>query len=457
MKILLPLIGLSAVLLILTLSCGPLDRYPTGYEEAGFNQEIYTTYVYAESGIEDTWSPVYINTGYSRKIAVGSWGGYHIRSILRFEMGDVPKQIPVQNITSCELRLYMQRQYGQYNDNIYNQGELTIEAHRMYHGWAEGKATWLTSNGENTWEGGSFGPAVGSVVVGDATERGNWISIDITQLVLDWIASPSNNRGLMLTANDEQINQAIKEFASLNTWDKIRVPRIVINYTSGDLNLRKKRLEVGVEKDTTIGYYADDPQWSYKPGHDDYLCVGAFDGYTRRSYLKFNLSEETTGIPPTANVVWAQLRLWYWPEGRSEGHRLRINRLLWDWSEDDDIGQLRQLKLDNEITVNTRQIWKRPPGYQTFVINGLVQKWIDGTYPNDGLAIRNTDEYKEEGFAFFASREHSDADKRPLLTIKYTLPPGQETPGSNSAQLASKSKRLAIRTLQTTSMAGVEE
>ncbi len=85
MKILFPLIGLSAVLLILTLSCGPLDRYPTGYEESGFNQEVYTTYVYAESGIEDTWSPVYINTGLSRKIAVGSWGGYHIRSLLRFE------------------------------------------------------------------------------------------------------------------------------------------------------------------------------------------------------------------------------------------------------------------------------------------------------------------------------------------------------------------------------------
>jgi hypothetical protein len=185
--------------------------------------------------------------------------------------------------------------------------------------------------------------------------------------------------------------------------------------------------------------------------------VGAFDGYTRRSYLKFNLSEEATGIPPTANVVWAQLRLWYWPEGRSEGHRLRINRLIWDWSEDDGIGALRQLKLDTDITVNTRQIWKKPPGYQSFVINGLVQKWIDGTYPNYGLAIRNTDEYKEEGFAFFASREHSDADKRPLLTIKYTLPPGQETPGSSPVQLASKTKRLAVRTLEATAIAGVEE
>ncbi len=75
----------------------------------------------------------------------------------------------------------------------------------------------------------------------------------------------------MLTAHDEQTSQAIKEFASLNTWDKTRVPRIVINYTSGDQNLRKEHLEVGVEKDTTIGYYADDPQWNYKPGHDDFL------------------------------------------------------------------------------------------------------------------------------------------------------------------------------------------
>jgi hypothetical protein len=278
MKISLPLIGLSSILVILTLSCGPLDRYPTGYEETGFNQEVYTTYVYPESGIQDTWSPFYINTGLSRKICVGSWGGYNIRSLLRFELGDVPKQIPVRNITTCELRLYMQRQYGFSNDNLYNQGELTIEAHRMYHGWMGHKATWFTPNGEDAWEGGNFGPAVGSVVVGDADERGNWISIDITPLVLDWIASPSNNRGLMLTAHDEQTSQAIKEFASLNTWDKTRVPRIVINYTSGDLNLHKNRLEVGIEKDTTIGFYAGDPQWNYKPGHDSFLCVGAFDG-----------------------------------------------------------------------------------------------------------------------------------------------------------------------------------
>ncbi len=61
---------------------------------------------------------------------------------------------------------------------------------------------------------------------------------------------------------------------------------------------------------------------------------------------------------------------------------------------------LRQLKLDGDMTVTTRQIWKRPPGYQNFVINGLVQKWIDGTYPNYGLVIRNTDEYKEEGLPF---------------------------------------------------------
>jgi hypothetical protein len=451
------LIALSGLLLILTLSCGPLDRYPTGYEEAGFNQEVYTAYVYAESGIQDTWSPVYINTGHSRKICVGSWGGYHIRSLLRFELGDVPKQINVRNITTCELRLYMQHQYGYFNDNIYNQGEVTVEAHRMYHGWAETRATWLTSNGENFWEGGSFGPAVGSVIVGDANDRGKWISIDITPLVLDWIAAPSDNRGLILTAHDELTSQAIKEFASLNTWDKTRVPRIVINYTSGDLGLHKKRLEVGVEKDTTIGYYADDPLWSYKPGHDNFLCVGAFDGYARRTYLKFNLSEEATGIPSTANVVWAQLRLWYWPEGRSEGHRLRINRLLWDWSEDDNIGELRQLKLDNQITVNTRQIWKRPPGYQNFVINGMVQKWIDGTNPNYGMVIRNSDELKEEGFAYFASREYSDADKRPLLTIKYTLPPGQETPGSKPAQLTSSTKRLAIRTLNATSTGDEEQ
>jgi hypothetical protein len=229
----------SLSLLMFTTACGPLDRYPTGYDESGYDQKVYTVVIQPDTGLVDTWSPASANTGYSPKIQVGSWGGYQLRTLIRFDTSDVPKLIPVQNITSCQLRLYYKKVTGNYNSNIYNDDPLTIEAHNLYSGFDEHEATWFISYDNNIWEGGSFGPTVGTTTVGSPKTQGEWISIDVTPTVLEWIAAPYNNRGLLLKASDESTSQSIKDFYSLNCWDKLTVPRLIINYTYGSESLNK--------------------------------------------------------------------------------------------------------------------------------------------------------------------------------------------------------------------------
>jgi len=78
-----------------------------------------------------------------------------------------------------------------------------------------------------------------------------------------------------------------------------------------------------------------------------------------------------------------------------------------------------------ESSVDTRGVSK----WYTWDITALVQDWVDGALPNDGVLLRGDSSWKPSIF-FFASTQEPAQSMRPRLIITY-LPPLEPTPTSS--------------------------
>ncbi len=67
-----------------------------------------------------------------------------------------------------------------------------------------------------------------------------------------------------------------------------------------------------------------------------------------------------------------------------------------------------------ESTLQTHSIGK----WYSFELTELVQRWVDGTLPNEGVTVRGASPWSTGQF-FFNSAESSAVDLRPKLVITY--------------------------------------
>jgi len=417
-----------AAAVLVSLSCAAPTGDPVGFRGPERPVKKVTLYP-GDVGWRDTFYDIFVPTGRHYRLAVGGYGApykFRSRALLRFEVGDVPKEVPLSKIRDVSLRLPYLRVSGALNDDVYAESDVTVEVHALRRNFDEDRATWWRASRKESWsvEGGDYGPTVADGVVGKPSYQRQNLDFDVTASALEWFANPYRNYGLILKAADEEeiSGVGIKEFYSTNQYTKVNTPRLMITYVDDEGG---KAYKVFLpEKDCFITDYDGDLGGAEVHGYDPFLDFGSFNGYGRRVLLYFNLSPGATGIPATASVARARLRLYYQPAGRDERVYIAIYRLTARFEEGAKQDVLEVQKFHDNVAYIEREFKKEPPGYVDLYINSLVQEWISGKHPNYGLVIKTPDESSAQAFPRFAAKDNGQADRRPYLEVEYTVPPG---------------------------------
>jgi hypothetical protein len=413
--------------ILVALSCGAPTGDPVGFQPPDRPVKKVTLYP-ADVGWRDTFYDIFAPTGRHYRLAVGSYGApdrFRSRTLLHFDVGDVPKEVSISKIRGVFLSLPYLRVSGSLNDDIYAEGDVTIEVRPLRRDFDEDRATWWRASRKENWsvEGGDYGPAVADAVVGRPSYQRQYVNFDVTALGLEWLANPYRNYGVVLKLKDEEesAGAGIKEFYSTNQYSKVNAPRLEIAYV--DDEGEKVYRVLLPDKDCFITEYGGEFGGGEVHGYDEFLDFGSFNGYARRVLLYFNLSPAATGIPATASVARARLRLFYLPAARDERVRIALYRLTAAFEEGAKQDVLELQKFHDNYAYIDREFMKEPPGYVDLYVNSLVQEWISGKHPNYGLVIKAPDESTAQAFPRFAAKDNGAPARRPYLEIEYTLPP----------------------------------
>jgi hypothetical protein len=229
----------AVVCAAILVSCGVPTGDPVG--TPGPDRPLTKVTLYpADVGWKDTYYDVFVPTGRHYRLAAGSYGGtgerFRSRILLRFELGDVPKRVPVSKVEAVLLKLPYVRVSGTLNDDIYADSDVTLEARPLRSDFDEDRATWWRATRKKNWtvEGGDFGPTVATAVVGKPSYQREFVTLDITELGLEWFSNPFRNYGVMLKSRNEESGPGIKEFYATNTYSKVDPPRLEITYRNDE-------------------------------------------------------------------------------------------------------------------------------------------------------------------------------------------------------------------------------
>jgi len=406
------------------LACGAPTGDPVGFR--GPDRPVKKVILRpGEVAWRDTFYDAFVPTGRHYRLAVGGYGApgtrFRSRALLRFELGDVPKEIGGAKITAAYLILPYLRVSGRLNDE-YAQEEATLQVHALRRDFDEDRATWRQAQRKENWTtpGGDFGPVVASAVVGKPSYQREFLQFDLTDLVIEWLSNPYRNYGLLLKTAEEDTVGSIKEFFSTNEVYKGNAIRLRITY-EGEEGEKAYYAEIP-EKDCFITDYEGIVEGTSVHGYDEWVDFGSFNGYGRRALFYFDLSPERTGIPETASIARARLRLFYRPAGRNERVNVAVFRLTAPFEEGMTQDTLELQKFHDNIAYVDREFKTESPGYVDLHLNPLVQEWISGKYPNYGLMIKAPDESEAQVFPVFGSQNNVLADRQPYLEIEYTVP-----------------------------------
>ncbi len=202
----------------------------------------------AYTGCADTFlanfQALYQNMGGSDAIRVyvdSSPADGHYRILVRYDLSAIPAGSAVSSAT---LAFY---QY-----DCYQEGPVAVALHPVTRAWVEGTGTWQNEANHlgASWEeaangvpwtaaGGDYDTttdfghgADGSVAVSTLpTNRGAWVSWDITALVDDWVSGRRVNNGLMVIPTAGQYTEHF--FCSADHETAAQRPRLTVTYSAG--------------------------------------------------------------------------------------------------------------------------------------------------------------------------------------------------------------------------------
>lgn len=183
------------------------------------------------------------------------------------------------------------------------------------------------------------------------------------------------------------------------------------------------------------------------------LCSSTSDtvGYdgtnTDNSLVQFNVKE---ALPAGANVLNAQLGMYLWQSSTKTAVSVSAYAATkaWTssatWSAYDGINAWTSPGGDFSTTnavVNPSVT--TPAGWEHWYPTQIVQEWVNGTLPNDGLVLADTTQHTTNDMLSFYSSKASSSEK-PYLTISW-VPRGQEDPGFYSMQSFALGDRATIK------------
>lgn len=406
------------VLVVLVLAgCEPQSDNPLG---SGLNdrsgQEVKTIVIEPGAGWLDTGYHGYGNTNDGSTIAMGRVDDTLIRSLIDFKIEDLPDDVTSETLYRARVEYYYVEVPGIANWHPFSQGELVVDVHAVQSEWEDAEATWLKRTEDEEWDdpGADYGAPFGSFVLDDPPPGyGEIRSFDVTSLVSYWLENPDTEYGLLLKAQDEDTADVVKEFYSDDIEYSDNRPHLVVTWESSSGEKKEHRLEA--EQDITIADDLSQPD-PLVYGSSSVLPLSAAFGTGGRLVFDFDLSR----LPADATVNLAELEIYASFPGRDIGITTAVHPLDDDFAEDDTQGDLRRRSLsDTRVTGNLEPA---PPGHTKITITSIIQDWITGTEDQHGLVLKINQEQGYQDPVWFWTEE-ADADRRPRLVIKYTLPP----------------------------------
>ncbi|MDH3629517.1 MAG: DNRLRE domain-containing protein [Gammaproteobacteria bacterium] len=407
--------------------CGPysnLTDEPLDNDKytSNLTTDLGSTTSYSSTVDQDTWitsNQPDDNKGSDGVLHVGFNSGDSERPLLRFDLSSIPVKAAILSATAWF-----------YVDQSHPEGAVDI--HRITADWIETDATWNTMNA-------NMDSAVITSIPPQPTSD-VWVAVNLTSQVQAWI-NDQPNYGITLNSTSEGVDGRYDSRESANA----PYLEVIVGTppTSPALLKAVGMLANGVTRDITrndVVLYQHPPGmlqlqpgaadgedaeiWDQAPNNNygaaDETWVSSAVSDTTRSLLRFNLG----AIPAGARIMRADLSLER-ESGSGADQPVSAHRIVNPWSEASVTWNQREsgtnwdtagADFDNmAITttpvgpVNQRYAWN---------ITSLVQGWVDGSYPNYGVALVAAIAGMP-GERFYTSDE-TDETRRPRLMINYT-------------------------------------
>ena len=321
-----------------------------------------------------------------------------------------------------------------------NDPDGVISIHPVTAAWTETDATW-----------DSIGDSYDSQVFGTITPQpaaGAWVSVNLTALTQSWVNDASTNHGLMLIAvSDKELSQyTSKEYGTANLRPYLQVTTAVgdvspLNITvtgtltgnpspANDVTRTLTRVNVpayqpgsyttlqpGAASGKDAEIYDQAPNNNYGNGAETWVSSVSND--TTRTLLRFNMD----AIPAGARILGATLSLDR-QSGSGADQPVSAHRIRNPWSEDSVTWNSRETGTNwdtaggdfDSMAVATTPVGPVNQRYE-WSITPLAQGWVDGSYPNYGVALVAAIAGMA-GERFYTS-DHADPTRHPRLTITY--------------------------------------
>jgi hypothetical protein len=319
--------------------------------------------------------------------------------------------------------------------------DADVNLYRITSDWQEGTATW-----DNMAIAYDAGIAHGSIPVGSPT--GQFVDVDITGLVQQWVNGIVPNHGVMLVTNafNDDSTYTSKEYGNVS-----RRPLLEVTTVSGQLAVSPATISVtgtlqnGVSRqivrDNVPVFNAASPSTlvlqpgpegkdsfiegesshqGHNKGSDKDINTDSESGKEFRGLLKFELGQ----VPKGSRVLSAELTL-NMDSTTGAADTVEIHRITRSWTED-------------EVTWNSRKTfksWSSPGGdfdpgvagsFETAALGAvtaditeLVAAWVDGSETNHGMILLSQPSSGNDEKKYVSSDDDADPALWPKLEITY--------------------------------------
>ncbi len=355
---------------------------------------------------------------------------------LRFESGNVEQALTRFNLSSLPADAQINSATAWFyitpsgpGGGAHPEGPVTV--HRVTADWTELGATWETMNGE-------FESSVSATIPAQPDDA-VWVSINLTGQVQAWV-NGQPNYGILMTSDAEGVHG---KYSSRE--DGGNAPRLEVVVGSGPAspvdmqadgtlangNTRTLTRAANPAYQTPVIHTfrpgpaeSDDAEiWDQEPnnnyGGEAETWVSSASTDTTRSLLRFNMG----AIPAGARILGATLFL-HRQSGSAADEPVSAHRIMNSWSEgfvtwnDRDSGTPWDTAGGDfdSMAVATTAVGagNQNPDWN---LTPLVQGWVDGSYPNYGVAlVAGIDGMVGEQFY---TSDQANLDRRPSLSVSY--------------------------------------
>ncbi len=370
------------------------------------------------------------------EVLIENSGSIERRGLLRFDLSAVPQSLQVVQAVAW---FYISRS-GSANP---------LSIHAITAPWTEADANWTRMTG-------SMDPVPYASL--HAQTAGSWVAVNLTALAQTWVNAPHANHGLLIVSPQasgdsrfgaREADPALRPRLDIIVADGAVSPLQVTTTAvlagrpgaANDVGRLQRQssftayqapVEFTLQPDSTAGKDTSltdwKPTWNFGAVQDlevNYGGGGGRSGSASRSLLQFAL-----GIPAEAIIERAELNLY---QTAYSGHGGVANVLRVENAWEEGTGTGGNTPGSGWLNRDRFRAWDRPggdlsaqifataavasgPRWISWDITELLQGWVDGSYPNYGLAVVPGSSHTA---VVFASSDISTAAQRPRLTVRY--------------------------------------